>query len=74
MVICGLDVAEAVFFHLDEESPELESKFNDGDEVEAGTVFATMRGFADVLLTGERVALNLDAENVGRGDADTEIC
>ena len=27
--------------------------------MEAGKVFATLRGFADVLLTGERVALNL---------------
>src|SRR5262249_42116148 len=59
LVICGLDVAEAVFGHLDPESPELERIFNDGDEVEAGTVFATMKGFADVLLAGERVALNL---------------
>lgn len=59
IVICGLPVAEAVFFHLDEESPEIETTFNEGDAVESGTVFATLKGFADVLLTGERVALNL---------------
>lgn len=59
IVICGLEVAEAVFLHLDPESPELEPVFNDGDEVTAGTVFATMKGFADVLLAGERTALNL---------------
>jgi nicotinate-nucleotide pyrophosphorylase (carboxylating) len=59
LVVCGLDVAEAVFVHLDEESPELEPLVNEGDEVEAGTVFATLRGFADVLLAGERTALNL---------------
>ncbi|MBS1796103.1 MAG: carboxylating nicotinate-nucleotide diphosphorylase [Acidobacteria bacterium] len=59
LVVCGLDVAEAVFFHLDEESPELESIVNEGDAVEAGTVFATLRGYADVLLAGERTALNL---------------
>jgi len=59
LVVCGLDVAEAVFVHLDEESPELETLVNEGDEVEAGTVFATLRGFADVLLAGERTALNL---------------
>lgn len=59
IVICGLPVAEAVFFQLDEESPEIETVFNEGDEVEEGTVFATLKGFADVLLTGERVALNL---------------
>lgn len=59
LVICGLPVAEAVFFHLDEESPEIETSYNEGDEVKAGTVFATLKGYADVLLTGERVALNL---------------
>jgi nicotinate-nucleotide pyrophosphorylase (carboxylating) len=59
LVVCGMDVAEAVFIHLDEESPEIESVVNEGDEVKAGTVFATLRGFADVLLAGERTALNL---------------
>ncbi len=59
LVICGLEVAEAVFAHLDPENPEIESTFDEGDEVEAGTVFATLKGYADVLLTGERVALNL---------------
>ena len=59
LVICGIEVAEAVFFHLDAESQEIETSFNDGDEVEEGTVFATLKGAADVLLTGERVALNL---------------
>lgn len=59
LVVCGLDVAEAVFLHLDEESPEIEATVNEGDAVEAGTVFATLRGYADVLLAGERVALNL---------------
>ena len=34
-------------------------RYNEGDEVEEGTVFATLKGYADVLLTGERVALNL---------------
>src|SRR6188768_321372 len=59
LVLCGLDVAEAVFFHLDPESGEIESTFSDGDDIEAGTVFATLKGFADVLLVGERTALNL---------------
>jgi nicotinate-nucleotide pyrophosphorylase (carboxylating) len=59
LVICGVEVAEAVFFHLDTESPEIETSYNEGDEVEEGTVFATLKGYADVLLTGERVALNL---------------
>lgn len=59
LVVCGLDVAEAVFAHLDAEIPELETTFSDGDEVEEGTIFGALKGYADVLLTGERVALNL---------------
>lgn len=59
LVICGLDVAEAVFFHLDPDSSELETTNSDGDEIVAGTVFATLKGYADVLLVGERTALNL---------------
>ena len=59
MVVCGLAVAEAVFFQLDEESAEIETLINEGDEVKSGTVFATLKGYADILLTGERVALNL---------------
>ncbi|MGI8787795.1 MAG: carboxylating nicotinate-nucleotide diphosphorylase [Pyrinomonadaceae bacterium] len=59
LVICGLEVAEAVFVHLDPETPEIETTFNEGEFIEAGTIFATLKGYADVLLTGERVALNL---------------
>lgn len=59
LVICGIEVAEAVFFHLDAESTEIETRFMEGDEVEEGTVIGTLSGAADVLLTGERVALNL---------------
>ncbi|HTH37001.1 MAG TPA: carboxylating nicotinate-nucleotide diphosphorylase [Pyrinomonadaceae bacterium] len=59
LVICGVEVAEAVFLHLDAEISEIETSFSDGDEVEEGTIFGTLKGYADVLLTGERVALNL---------------
>lgn len=59
LVICGLEVAEAVFLHLDAEITEIETTYSDGDEVEEGTVFGTLKGYADVLLTGERVALNI---------------
>jgi nicotinate-nucleotide pyrophosphorylase (carboxylating) len=59
LVICGLEVAEAVFVHLDGEISEIETAYNEGDEVEEGTVFATLKGYADILLTGERVALNI---------------
>ncbi len=59
LILCGLDVAEAVFFHLDPDSSEIETTYNDGDSVKAGMVFATLKGYADVLLVGERTALNL---------------
>lgn len=59
LILCGLEVAEAVFAHLDPDSPEIETTAADGDEIKAGTIFATLMGFADVLLAGERVALNL---------------
>jgi len=59
LVVCGLEVAEAVFLHLDSEISEIETSYNEGDEVEEGTVFATLKGYADVLLSGERVALNI---------------
>ncbi len=59
LILCGLDVAEAVFFHLDPDGGEIETSFNDGDEIDAGTIFASLKGYADVLLVGERTALNL---------------
>ncbi len=59
LVLCGIDVAEAVFFHLDPECGEIETSFAEGDEIRNGTVFATLKGYADVLLVGERTALNL---------------
>lgn len=58
-VLCGLDVAEAVFFRLDPDGSEIETSVAEGDEIAAGTVFATLKGYADVLLVGERTALNL---------------
>ncbi|HEX7956401.1 MAG TPA: carboxylating nicotinate-nucleotide diphosphorylase [Pyrinomonadaceae bacterium] len=58
MVLCGLEAAEAVFSTLDSQQ-QLEAFVADGDEVEAGKVIARTTGFADVLLAGERLALNL---------------
>jgi nicotinate-nucleotide pyrophosphorylase (carboxylating) len=58
MVIAGLEAAEAVFSTLDSQQ-QLEAFVSDGEEVEAGKVVARTNGFADVLLAGERVALNL---------------
>ena len=59
LVLCGLEVAEAVFFHLDPDAGEIETTYTDGDEIEEGTIFGTVKGYADVLLAGERTALNL---------------
>ncbi len=59
LVLCGLMVAEAVFVHLDPDIDEMETSSVDGDEIASGTVFATLKGYADVLLVGERTALNL---------------
>ena len=59
LVLCGLEIAEAVFLQLDPDQPEMESFAAEGDEIEAGKVFARIGGFADVLLAGERTALNL---------------
>src|SRR5215217_4059665 len=58
MVVCGLEAAEAVFSTLDSQQ-QIEAFVSDGDEVEAGKVIARTSGFADVLLAGERLALNL---------------
>ena len=58
MVIAGLEAAEEVFVTLDPQQ-QLEAFASDGEEVEAGKVIARTTGFADVLLAGERVALNL---------------
>ena len=59
MVVCGMKCAEKVFQHLDSENLEIISKISDGNEVKSGAVFGTIEGFADVLLAGERLALNL---------------
>ena len=58
MVVAGLEAVEEVFLTLDAEQ-QLEAFVSDGEEVEAGKVIARTVGFADVLITGERVALNL---------------
>jgi nicotinate-nucleotide pyrophosphorylase (carboxylating) len=58
MIVAGLEAVEEVFLTLDSQL-QLEAFASDGEEVEAGKVIARTVGFADVLLTGERVALNL---------------
>ena len=58
MVVAGLEAAEEVFLTLDSQQ-QLEAFVSDGEAVEAGKVIARMVGFADVLISAERVALNL---------------
>src|SRR5947209_13203282 len=58
MVVAGLEAAEEVFATLDPQQ-QLEAFTSDGEEVDVGKVIARTSGFADVLLAGERVALNL---------------
>lgn len=58
MIVAGLEAAEEVFISLDSQ-PQLEAFIADGEEIEAGKVIARIVGFADVLLAGEQVALNL---------------
>ena len=57
MIVAGLEAAEEVFLTLDSQQ-QLEAFVSDGEEVEAGKVIARMVGFADVLISAERVALN----------------
>src|SRR6267378_4290329 len=58
MIVAGLEAAEEVFMTLDSEQ-QLEAFASDGEEIDGGKVIARTSGFADVLLAGERVALNL---------------
>ena len=58
MIVAGLEAAEEVFLTLDSEQ-QLEAFVSDGEQVEPGKVIARMVGFADVLISAERVALNL---------------
>lgn len=57
-VLAGLDVAAAVFHHLDP-AVDFEKIFVDGQNVNKGEVLAWIRGSALMLLQAERVALNL---------------
>ena len=56
-VIAGLDVAEEVFFQVDEDIQFLPT-IDDGQKVDAGTAIAEIEGPARGILSGERVALN----------------
>src|SRR5512132_366120 len=58
LIVAGLEAAEEVFLTLDSQQ-QLEAFVSDGESVEAGKVIARMVGFADVLISAERVAMNI---------------
>jgi len=58
IIVAGLEAAEEVFVTLDPQQ-QIEAFVSDGEPVDAGKVIARTSGFADVLLAGECVALNL---------------
>ncbi|MBI4853229.1 MAG: carboxylating nicotinate-nucleotide diphosphorylase [Acidobacteria bacterium] len=58
MIVAGLEVAEAVFNCLDPEL-QIEAFVYEGEFVKANTEIARLDGPANVLLAGERLALNL---------------
>ena len=72
MIVAGLEAAEEVFLTLDSQQ-QLEAFVSDGEAVEAGKVIARMVGFADVLISAERVALNLCNDSPHR-DAHEQVC
>lgn len=57
-VVCGLSVAERVFFLLDP-NVTFTAKVQDGTEVQVGDIVATISGPSRSILSGERLALNL---------------
>ena len=57
IVVAGLDIGIAFFRALDREV-RIDMAVADGDQVEAGTVLATLNGNARALLAAERSALN----------------
>ncbi|MGI5849256.1 MAG: carboxylating nicotinate-nucleotide diphosphorylase [Christensenellales bacterium] len=57
-VLCGLDIAAAVFHYIDTDVT-MESHFKDGNIVKNGDIIAAIEGRATSVLTGERLALNM---------------
>ncbi|MBN1219362.1 MAG: carboxylating nicotinate-nucleotide diphosphorylase [Anaerolineae bacterium] len=57
-VVAGLEVVRLTFMLIDE-TVQFTPSVVDGDTVEKGSVIATVKGPGRVLLSGERVALNL---------------
>ena len=59
MVLCGLDIAKAVFHHLDSSVYYSVNAFNDGDNVPGGSNILRIKARGVALLEGERLALNI---------------
>ena len=59
MILCGLDVFQAVFKKLDAKVTFSSGKFSDGDEVLAGEIIIKIQCGVVPLLEGERSALNI---------------
>jgi len=57
-IICGIEVARAVFDYADK-NIEFNCSFKDGELVSKGDIIGTISGDAASVLTGERLALNL---------------
>jgi nicotinate-nucleotide pyrophosphorylase (carboxylating) len=57
-VLCGTDIAAAVFGYID---PAVEIKFffKDGNDIKKGDIIAEIKGCAVSILKGERLALNM---------------
>jgi nicotinate-nucleotide pyrophosphorylase (carboxylating) len=58
LILAGLGVARAVFYHLDP-NIQFTTDVKDGDTINAGTEIAKLSGNTQALLAGERLALNL---------------
>ena len=59
MILCGLDVFQAVFKKLDAKVTFSSGKFSDGDEILAGEIIIKVQCGVVPLLEGERSALNI---------------
>ena len=70
--VAGLEIAREVFAQLDP-SLDVQLQVKDGDQVVAGQPLLTLRGSARVILTGERVALNLLARMCGIATATRRV-
>ncbi len=56
-VLCGTEVAKAVFAYVDPQV-NMETFFSDGDTVGKGDIIGSVKGRASSVLIGERLALN----------------